>query len=152
HDRHGEGLYLARSAAGRVDADVVGDAPPGAVQIALAGVRALSLREPEGCDHHLVDRRDRRGVADRWRSRYRRTAVVGLLLRPDRPAVGGPGRRRGTRLRSDRDRWSRRARRQSQHGGALMDPRKLRLGFLLATGAIMLAFVLPIATHAPALS
>ncbi len=29
-----------------------------------------------------------------------------------------------------------------------MDPRKLRLGFLLATGAIALAFVLPLAPEA----
>ena len=47
------------------DADLVGDTAAGAVEIALAGGRALSVCEPEGRDHDLADRRHRRGTADR---------------------------------------------------------------------------------------
>ncbi len=48
-------------------------------------------------DHDFADRRHRRRIADRRRSRHRRAAAGRLLLRADRPALGGAGRGRRAR-------------------------------------------------------
>ena len=81
------------------------------VEAALAVRRALSVCEPESRDHDLAGRRDRRGIADRRRSRHRRAVAVRLLLRPDHPALGRAGRRRRAGVVADRHRRLRRARR-----------------------------------------
>src|ERR1700712_2781401 len=150
-DRNGQGVHVTRSAANGVDADMVGNAAPDAVEAALALRGAFSLRQPEGRHHHLADRGHRRRIADRGGSRHRCAAIGRLLLRPDHPDLGRAGRLRRARLRTDRDCGPGRARRRSKHGGALMDPSKFRLGFLLAAGAIALALLLPSGPRPPTL-
>src|SRR4029077_7289362 len=112
---------------------------------------ALPVCEPQGCDHHLTDRRDRRRVADRRGSRHRRAAARRFLLRPDGAALERAGRLRRAVLGAYLDHLADRARREPRHGSALMDPRKFRLGLLFAVAAITLAFVAPLAHGAPAL-
>ena len=103
-------------------------------------------------DHHFADRRHRRRIADRRRSRHRRAAACRLLLRADSAALGGAGRRRRSLVRLDRADRTDRARNWPAHGGALMDRRKLRLGFIAAAAALALAFLLPLAPQSPPLS
>ncbi len=138
-------IHIARSAANRTDADVVGKSAPDALEVTLAGGDPLSFHEPQSGHHDFAGRCHRRRAADGRGSRYRCASAGRLLLRADRPALGGVGRLRCPFVRADWPGRSDRARRCPAHGSALMDPRKLRLGLLVSAGAILVAFLLPLA-------
>src|SRR5260370_37595335 len=129
---------------------MVGDPAAGAVEAALAVGRSLSLRQPEGCDINLADRRHRRRASDRRRGRNWRAAACGLLLRTDHPDLGGAAAVGDPGLRLDRTGGPGGAYGRLANGGPAMNPRRLRLGFIFATAGMLAALVLPLSGDAVA--
>src|SRR5262249_19148212 len=91
-----------------------------------AGVPALPVHEPQGRDHDLADRGDRRRVADRRPGRHRRPPAGRLLLRPDRTDLGGAVRSGAARPEPGRARRLGRAMGRTPDGGAAMTARSYR--------------------------
>src|SRR5882757_6302816 len=123
---------------------MVGNPPAGAVETTLAGRRPLSLRQSEGRGHDFADRRHCRRVANGWRSRDRRAAAGRFLLRPDHPDMGRAAGSRDPCIWFDRLGGSDGARRRAANGDAAVNPRRRRLGFILATAGMLLAIALPL--------
>src|SRR5262249_53379343 len=122
----------------RPDADLVGDTRADFLEAALAVVDAVSVREPQGGDHHFAGRRHRRRIADRRAGRHRRAAARGILLRANRADLGGTVHRCADGRGAGGDHRRSRAARAGPHGSAFVTARWSTV-LIVAFGLILVA-------------
>ncbi len=143
-----KGLTSPDPHATRSDAHLVGEQAPGLLQAALAVLRSVPVRKPEGFGHDFSGRRHRRGIADRRAGRHRRAAVAGsyygqtvqiwaalvaaAIISTVLIAIIDAGRAVGG----------------VAHGSIGMIPRGQAIGFWIAALALLAALALPLAGNA----
>src|SRR5882724_1636463 len=126
---------------------MVGHPETSAGEAALAVGGALSVRQPEGRDHDLTDRRHRRRIADRRRGWDWRKVACRLLLRTDHPDMGDVAGVGDPRLRIDRVGGPVRAHGRVANGGTAMNPRRLGFGLLVSAAGVLSVLILPLSAE-----